>query len=283
MKHRLVDWTMMVTGSALFALSVSVFSAPSGIAPGGASGLAILAHALWGWPIGLGVLTINTPLLIAAFFVLSRRFAVGSAVAIVVSSTVMDVLTPWLPAFEGDRLMAALFGGLLQGIGVGLVLLRGVSTGGTEIAAYLLQKRWRHLSPGRLMMAVDAVVVALSAVVFWDLSAALYAAVQVLVCSLTVDQVLFGRQEGRLIMAVTTKPSAVCGAVAGKLSRGATVVDVRGGYTGDGKSMVLCAVSRAQLPTLTALVHEEDDTAFVMVLATEQVMGEGFLPRGGSR
>lgn len=278
MKRRAVDLSMILTGSVLFALSVSVFSAPSDIAPGGASGLSILAHTLWGWPIGIGIVLINAPLLIAAFFLLSRRFAVGSAVAIAVSSTVMDGLAPWLPAFEGDRLMAALFGGLLQGIGVGLVLLRGVSTGGTEIAAYLLQKRWRHLSPGRLMMTVDAVVIALSVMVYGDLSAAMYAAVQVLVCSVTVDQVLFGRQEGRLIMAVTTAPQALCEAIAADVMRGATVLDVRGGYTGDAKAMVLCAVSRAQLPTLMALVKEQDERAFVMVLATEQVMGEGFLP-----
>ncbi len=279
MKRRMTDILMMVTGSVLFALSVSVFSNPNEIAPGGASGLAILANRLVGLPVGTGVLLLNLPLLAAAWYMLSRRFAVGSAAAIVLSPAVMDTLGRWLPSFEGDRLLAALFGGVLQGLGIGLVLLRGISTGGTEIAAYLLQKRWRHLSPGRLMMAVDAAVVALSAVVFGELSAALYATVQVLVCSVAVDQVLLGRHEGRLILAVTTAPQAVCGEIRRTLLRGATVMDVRGGYTGDGKSLVLCAVSRPQLPRLVELVALADPAAFVMVLSTEQVMGEGFLPR----
>jgi len=277
-KRRITNGGLIITGSVLFALSVSVFSAPNDIAPGGASGVAILLRELFGLPVGIGVILVNLPLLTAAFFVLSRRFAVGSAGAILLSSLVMDTLGAYLPPFHGDRLLAALFGGLLQGIGVGVVLLCGVSTGGTDIAAYLLQKRWRHRSPGRLMMAVDAVVVGLSAVVYGDLSAALYAAVQVTVCSVAVDQVLSGRQEGRLVMAVTTEPSAVCRAIGRELGRGATVLDVRGGFTGDGKSMVLCAISRPQLPPLTELVQTVDPAAFVVVLTTEQVVGNGFSP-----
>ena len=275
-KRTIIDIGIYVTGSALFALSVSVFSTPNDIAPGGVSGIGIMLHALFHIPVGLVVLFVNIPLLIAAYLRISRAFSCRSAVAIVLSSVIMDTMAAVLPPFVGDRLLAAIFGGLLQGVGVGMILLRGASTGGTEIAAYLLRLRWRHLSAGRLMMAVDAVIVAASAIVFGDVSAALYAAVQVFVCSVTVDRVLVGREEGRLVMIVTTEEAAVCRAVAA-IGRSATVVNAFGGYSGEGKSLLLCAVSRPQLPELKERIQAADTRVFMMILATRQVVGEGFL------
>lgn len=275
-KRYLTDIGIYVTGSVVFALSVSVFSTPNDIAPGGVSGIGIMAHALFGVPVGLTVLLVNIPLLIAAFLWVSRAFAWRSAVVIVLSSVVMDAAALVLPPFVGDRLLAAMFGGLLQGVGVGMILLRGASTGGTEIAAYLLRRRWRHLSAGRLMLVVDAVIVAASALVFRDLSAALYAAVQVFVCSVTVDRVLIGQEEGRLVLVVTAAAPALCRAVTA-LGRSATAVQATGGYSGKETALVLCAVSRVQLPDLKERIREVDPVAFVMVLTTRQVVGEGFL------
>lgn len=275
-RQRLTDFWMYITGSVLFALSVSVFSTPNNIAPGGVSGVGILLKEMFGVPVGVVTVLVNIPLLVAAYLWVSRSFAWRSAVAIVLSSVVMDTAALILPGFYGDRLLAAVFGGLLQGIGVGLILLRGASTGGTEIVAYLLQKRWPHLSAGRLMLLVDAVVVAMSIPVFGDLSSALYAAVQVFVCSVTVDRVLIGQEEGRLVMAVTKNPVALCRSVAA-LGRSATAINAMGGYSGQATALVLCAVSRPQLPALKRLIHDVDPAAFVMVLTTRQVVGEGFL------
>ncbi len=277
LKQRLIDILMYVTGSVLFALSVSVFSTPNDIAPGGASGIGIMVHALCGVPVGVVILLLNIPLLMAAFLWVSRSFAWRSAVAIVLSSVIMDAAATVLPPYVGDRLLAAIFGGLLQGLGVGVILLRGASTGGTEVAVYLLQKRWRHLSAGRLMMAVDAVVVATSALVFRDLSAALYAAVQVFVCSVTVDRVLSGQEEGRLLFVVTRHAVALTQSVS-DMGRGATVVKATGGYSGAQTALILCAVSRPQLPDIRERIQKVDPAAFVMVVTTRQVVGEGFLP-----
>ena len=125
------------------------------------------------------------------------------------------------------------------------------------------------------MMMVDAVIIAAAAVVFGDISATLYAAVQVFVCSVTVDRVLIGREEGRLMLVVTTKEEAVRRAVTA-LGRSTTVVRALGGYSGEKKTLVLCAVSRVQLPLLQECIGEIDPAAFAMVLVTRQVVGEGF-------
>lgn len=276
-KQHMIDISCYVTGSVLYALSVSVFSTPHDIAPGGTAGLGIIAHALFDIPVGTVVLLLNLPLLIAAFFCLGKRYTLRSAAVIVLSSIVIDVTAPLLPAFQGERLLAALCGGLLAGVGIGMIMLRGASTGGSDIAAGLLQ-RWRpHLSLGRLILAVDAAVVALSAVVFGELAAALYAAVQVFVSSLMIDHVVYGREEGRLLLVVSGRPQALCEAVTTRLLRGVTVLDAKGGYTGERTALLLCAISRTQVPHFKEMVYEIDPAAFVMVVTTRQVLGEGFL------
>lgn len=277
------DAVMYVTGSAFFALSVSAFSTPNDIAPGGASGLGILAHELFGVPVGTVVLLINLPLLAAAFFKLSRGYAVRSAIVTVLSSVVIDVTAPLVPPFTHDRLLAALCGGLLSGVGIGIVMLRLGSTGGSEIAAGLLRLKYPHLSVGRLILTVDAVVVALSAVVFGDVAAALYAAVQVFVSSVTVDHVVYGREEGRLLLVVTKQGNALCDVITKTLARGVTAVRAVGGYSGQETTLLLCAVSRHQVPPLKEIVCAADPAAFVMVVTTRQVVGEGFLPHEGKR
>lgn len=181
-----------VCGSALYALSVSVFSTPNDIAPGGTAGVGILLHELMGIPVGLTALALNVPLLFAARILLGKGFYRRSGAVILLSSVMID-LTEWLvPPYSDDRLLAALCGGVLSGIGVGIILRYFASTGGTDIVALLLQRRRPHLSLGRLILLVDAVVIAVSVAVFGELSAALYATVQVFVCALAVDKVVAG-------------------------------------------------------------------------------------------
>lgn len=277
-KETLWDIVCYVAGGAVYALSVNCFSAPNDIAPGGATGLATLLHALIGWPIGLLILLINLPLLIVAFFRIGRRFALRTTAVTLLVSLIIDVSEPFLPTFRGERILAALFGGLLAGVGLGLVLLRGATTGGSELAARLLQERFPYLSIGRLILAVDAVVIALSVPVFGGLSAAMYAAILVFVSSVMTDKLVYGGEEGRLLMVVTLRPQALSEAVTARLKRGVTLLRGQGGYTGRERWVLLCAVRRAQLVPLRRLVRETDPDAFTMVITTRQVFGEGFLP-----
>ena len=280
MKSRFTDVVCYSIGSACFAVSVSVFSEPHNIAPGGAAGLGIIAHELVGIPVGAVILLLNIPLLLAAWRVLGRSYACRSAAVIVLSSVMMDVSAPLLPAFRGERLLASLCAGLLSGVGIGLIMLRGAGTGGSDIAAALLRRKRPHWSLGRMIMAVDAVIIALSVPVFGELAAALYAAIQVFVSSVLIDRIVYGREEGRLLLVVSRQAPMLCRAITTQLSRGVTVLRATGGYTGADTSLLLCAVDRTQLVPLRTLVRELDTTAFVMVVTTEQVVGEGFLKTG---
>jgi len=270
-----------VTGSVLYALSVSAFSTPNDIAPGGATGLGVMAHALFGIPVGAVIFLVNVPLLTAAYALLSRGFALRTAVAIALSSVLTDGLSAFVGPFTEDRLLAALCGGLLSGVGVGLLMLCGASTGGSEIAAALIQKHRRDLSMGRCILLTDSAVILLSALVFGELSASLYAAVSVFTASTVIDRVVYGREEGRLLLIVSRRRETVARAITEELSRGVTVLSATGGYSGQATSLLLCAVSRVQLPALKRLVRRADREAFLMVVTTQQVLGEGFLSGEG--
>ncbi len=277
-KRWVKDGCWYVFGSVLYALSISLFSNPNRIAPGGAAGIGVILNELAGIPVGVTVLAINIPLMIAAFCRLPRSFTWRTAIVIVLSSVIMDMTAPLIRPFREDRLLAALFGGLLAGIGIGMIMLRNASTGGSEIVARLIQKQKPHLTVGRLLMAVDAVVIALSAIVFADLSAALYAAVQVFVSSVMIDRIVYDHEEGRLLMIISSHPLHISESITTHLGRGVTKLRAVGGYTGQETTMLLCAVSRAQVPPLKRLIYRADPSAFVMVVVTEQVLGEGFLP-----
>ena len=266
-----------LVGGALYALSVNCFTVPNNIVPGGVTGLSTMLHALTGFPIGVGILLMNLPLLLAAFFVISKRFVLKTALVTALVSVMIDLSEPFLPPFQGEMILVVLFGGLLSGVGLGLIFLRGATTGGSEVAARLLQKAFPYLSMGRLILAVDAVIIASSIFVFHDLAAAMYAAVFVFITSLMADKLLYGGEEGRLLMVVTPHPKEVTEAVTEKIGRGVTVLPGYGGYTGKERSVLLCAVRRSQLVRVRRLVRATDPEAFMMIVTTRQVFGEGFL------
>ena len=186
-KRWLADIALFNLGSVAYGLAVSVFTAPNDIAPGGVTGLATMLHYIseqylsFDLPIGMVILLFNIPLLAVAWLRLGNRLAVRTLLGTVLSSVWVDVFASILPPFQGERMLVCLFGGALMGLGVGLIMTRGGTTGGTEIVARLLERRWPHIPIGKLLLAVDGVVIALSALVYGQLESPLYAVVLVFV------------------------------------------------------------------------------------------------------
>lgn len=276
MRHG-VNWLYYVAGSALYALSVDVFTAPNQLVPGGVTGLAtLLNHLCPVIPIGTGIVLINLPLLIAAWRHIGHGFALRTAAVTVLSSVVIDVAALILPPYTGDPLLAALFGGVLGGAGIGLVFLRGATTGGSEIAARLLEKRYPHISIGRLILLVDGLVIALAAVVYRQLETALYAVVLVFVSSTVMDSLVGGARQGRTVLIVSHRGRELADAVMRTMRRGVTILDAAGAYTGEERQVLLCAVRPSEVYPLRLLVDSIDPQAFVIVLTSDEVLGQGF-------
>ena len=177
----LLEVVRFLLGGIACAVAITMFTAPNDLAPGGVTGIATMLnylsreHLPFELPIGAVSIVINIPLLVMAWLFLGRRMAIRTVVATLLSNTLIDLLEPILPPFKGDIMLAAIFGGVLMGVGVGLFLGRGGSTGGTEIIARMLEKKYPHIPIGKLMLLVDGVVIALSALVYRQLESPMYA------------------------------------------------------------------------------------------------------------
>ncbi len=273
-----VDVLFIALGSLLYAVSTVVFSAPNNIAPGGVTGVAILIQYLWDLPIGTVTLLLNVPLLLAGWRRLGKRFLLRTGAGLLISSVFTDLLDTLLPAYQGDRLLVCLFGGALCGLGLGLILMRGGTTGGSEIAARLLELRFPHVPIGKLVLAVDGVVIAVSGVVYKELDSVLYAVLFAFVSSLVTDWLIYGGRRGKMALILTARQEEVTARIMQELERGVTLLPAVGGYTGHTRQMILCAVRREEVHTLKRMVFSLDKQAFFITLSTDEVHGDGWLP-----
>ena len=262
------------------ALAVTVFSAPNEIAPGGVLGLSTVVHALVP-RLSIGTLTLcfNLPLLTVATFKLGRGFTVRTALVTALLSLLLNGVEalPLIAPYTDDPLLAALSGGVLMGFGVGLVLWRGATTGGSEIVARLLERKFPHLPIGRLLLLIDAAVVLLSVVTFGQLRSGLYAAVLIFVSSRVTDAVVYGRDHGRMLLVLTAREQAVSDVILHELGRGVTLLSAKGGYTKADRNAILCALRPSEVHPLRARIRALDPAAFMIVLTTEQTFGNGFM------
>ncbi len=281
-KALLWDFVVYNIGSIAFGVAVSMFTVPNHIAPGGVSGIATMASFLsdqwWGFPLPIGALSllINLPLLAAALWRLGWRFTGRTLLCTVLSSLWVDVMAAVVPPFQGEMILTAIFGGALMGLGIGLILSRGGTTGGSEIVASLLERRFPHVPIGKLILGVDGVIIALSAVVFGELESPLYAVVLVFISSMVTDWVVYGGRRGKMAMILCKDTDTLTQRIMAELDRGVTLLKSVGGYTGREQNMVLCAVGRQQVYALKQLVYQHDPDAFFMLLTTDEVLGFGW-------
>lgn len=267
----------LLTGSFVYSLGTHCFVAPANIAPGGASGLALMVNYICGLPVGILTMLVNVPLLALAWVYLSRRFAVKTAVSCAVCSVILDLLVaPVFPAYQGDRLLCSLFGGILVGVGMALIFLAGSTTGGSDILGYILQKKKPHMSIGRALMIVDGIVLLISIAVFENVESGLFGLIALYAQTRVIDGILYGKDVGSMVTIVTEKPQKIAQGIILELERSATILKGKGAYSQSDTQVMLCTVQKSQFCRLKEIIREADPSAFVMVTETSSVFGEGF-------
>jgi len=270
-------YLILTVGTLLLSVAYALFLVPARIAAGGVSGLAVVLHYLWGLPTGMLVFGMNLPLLVAGYLFLGgARFTMRTLVSVVIFSVTVDPLAHFIHPITHDAFLATLYGGVISGVGIGLVFGQGASTGGTTIVARLLQKV-TNLSAGIAQLGVDAVVVGAAALVFGP-QLALYGLISLFATGKAIDWALEGLSGERVALIVSPAAETISARITRELGRGATLLEGRGGYTGEERPVVMCVLDRAQEPELRALVQSEDPRAFVTVTAATTVLGEGFAP-----
>ena len=274
-----LDLLAYAAGGALYAAAVRVFLAPNDILLGGFTGISTVLHHLFGTPIGTVVFLLNIPLLVLAYRKFGAAFLLRTGLATLLSSAFMDLFALFLPVYTGDRLLGALFGGILGGAGLGLVFLRGATTGGADILSKLLRLKFPQMSMGRLILLLDLAVVLLSFAVYRSFEAVLYSLVAIYVSAQAVDLAQTGLSHDKLLFIVTEKGETAVREIVETLDRGVSVLDVRGGYTGEKRQMLFCAVRASDAARLAKAVRALDDSAFIVISDISDVLGEGFKSR----
>lgn len=279
-KKAAIDFLYFSAGGALYALSVDMFTAPNGILLGGFTGIGTILNYLFSVPIGTAVFLLNVPLFLTAFHKFGFRFIVKTVLATFLMSLFMDVFALFVPVYTGDKLLSALFGGILGGAGLGLVFLRGATTGGTDILSKLLRLRFPSFSMGRMVLLLDLAVIAVSFFVYKSLENVLYSLVVIYISAQCIDLVLSGFSHDKLLFMITEKGADAVREITSTLDCGVSVLAVRGGYSEHARQMLFCAVRAGDANRVAKAVQELDGNAFIVITEAAEIRGEGFYRAG---
>ncbi|WP_345722917.1 YitT family protein [Herpetosiphon gulosus] len=272
------DYLVMTIGTLCIALALNIFLDPNNVIFGGVTGIAAMLKTLLGLPIGVTSLVLNIPLFIIGLKRLGGFvFGLRTIFATVMLSVFIDLTANRVGQFvQREPLLYIAYGALLSGIGTGLVLRVGGTTGGVDIVARLLQQ-WRGIRPGQSML-ISSVVVFGAAGWIYGATPVLYALLLAFIETRVIDIVLEGFSDGRSALIVSDKPEAIRDAVLHDLDRGVTMLEGRGGYSGRERAVLMCVISQAEIAILKKMIYNIDPRAFVVMTEAVEVLGEGFRP-----
>lgn len=278
-REKLKKLLVMTFGCFLYAAGVSLFLDPCSLAPGGVSGIAIIINKFFDFlPTGTWVAILNVPIFLLGVWKLGFKFILPTVYAVAVSAVMMNVISYFIDSLTDNLLLAAVFGGALVAVGIGLVFRAGGTTGGTDIIVKVLKKFLRHMNTGLVFFMVDGAVVLTSAVVFRDVELALYAAISVMITSFLMNKVLYGTEGARMVYIISGKKDEIASRLMKDLDSGVTVIHATGAYTGSARDILMCVVRAKTLPHARDVVKDEDKNAFMIVTSATGVFGEGFSP-----
>ena len=272
----LIDLAYTVVGTALVGFALSMFTVPNDIAPGGVSGLSTALAFVTPIRVSVWALMMNIPLMIAAWRRLGPRALFFTLIATLLLSLFIEIGDRFLPRYTSDTLVASLMGGVVSGLGMGMLFIRGVSTGGTDLLALILKKLLPNIPTGTLLMFVDAAVVVIATLIFRDFDVAIYSAITIYVCSKVIDTLTQGVDYAKVIYTVTSCGEEVVRVLNEQTERGSTLIPAVGGYTGKGKQIVMTVTRRSVVAQTLRLIRQADPKAFTFVMDSTEVHGEGF-------
>ena len=266
----------ILLGSAVFALGFDLFLSPNDLNAGGVSGIAmILVHLIKFGSVGTVTILINLPLFILGGLKIGKKFFLGSLVGMVSSSVLLDLFTK-VPAVSVEPLVAALYGGVLCGLGLGMVFATGASTGGSDIVVRLLKMKYRNVPIGTINMMFDLSVAALTGIVYCDITKALYSGIAIFFTGKIIDAVVYRFDYSKVVLIISDHYEEITCFVMNKLDRGATYLEGIGSYSGNPRKVIMTVVKPAQITDLKEAVMTIDSRAFLVVQDAHQVLGEGF-------
>ncbi|MBC1500417.1 YitT family protein [Listeria weihenstephanensis] len=270
---KVMEYVYVIIGAFIIALAFNVLLLPNHVASGGVSGISTIINYLTGWTPAYIQWAFNIPLFFAGVFFLGYQFGIKTFVGTMIMPLFVYLTSDWT-VWTNQPLVAALFGGILVGTGLGIVFRGKASTGGTDVIAQILHK-FTNLSLGICVALIDGFVV-IAAMFVFDIESGLYALVGLFATSKTIDLVQVGLNQSKTVLIISEQQDEIRQAILYKIDRGITRLSAKGGYTEDERQILLCVIAQSEFSRLKSVIKEIDPNAFVVVMSASEVMGEGF-------
>ena len=277
-KEFTLDILYDILSGFLQAIGLHCFIDSIDIAPGGATGMAILLNRFTNLPIGTLTFMINVPLLIASWIWLGKSRTLKTFKTVAILTFILDfIVTPYIPIYTGDKLVSCIFGAVMVGASLAVVFMRGSTTGGGDIMAKLLQKFRPHMQTSTAVMLTDLVIIAASMVVFRNIESGLYGLINMVLGSYVIDMILYGTNKSTMMTVMSSHNQEIAEGLMKELERCVTFYKSRGAYSNREGEALVCVVDRKQFYKAKKIVYDIDRSAFMIVSEAKEVYGEGFL------
>lgn len=279
-KEIILDVLYIIFGSAMFTIAMYCFIIPARMVSGGVTGISvIITHLIEGTSVGTVNFVLNIPIMTIGLLKLGKTFMLKTILSVVSFTLFMNYGVLIIAPFQGEPILGAIYGGLLAGIGIGICLSRGGSTGGLDIPNKIISKKMPHVPISTIIMCSDMVIVGASIILFGAIEPALYTCIMLYVCAKSMDVVLYGVNKVKMVLIISSKPEELSEKITKDLKRGATVLNGYGAYTQEPVQTILCAVTTREYVRFTKTIKQVDPKAFVIITDANEVLGTGFKPK----
>lgn len=272
----LKKYAIITLGSAMLGFGISCFMAPNNIISGGVSGVATVVNHFTRFPLGVFALLLNIPIFIWGIIKLGKSLGLPTLYGTITLSVFIDLFAVVGPVTD-DIILATLFGGLICGVGHGIGLYVGATTGGVDIVAKILQLSVRHIQLGKMLLIIDLVVISSAMLIYKNFNIGLYSIICLWLTSVSIDRILEGFNFGKLIFVISDYSDEIAKAINHQMERGATFLHGYGSYTGEPKNIIMCTIKKREIPAIKDIIKSYDKNAFVLITDVREVLGEGFL------
>ena len=271
------DILIDIIGGILIAVGVYNFASAAKFPMIGFNGIALIFYQIFGLPIGTVAMLLNVPVALVTYPILGKRFFLHSVRSIVITSVIMDVVAPLFPVYTGDRMLAAICCGVLPGLGLAMIYMRDSSTGGADFIVLAIKAKHPHISVGKISFVSDFIIVLLGTVIVSrDIESLIYGILISYLLSVAIDKIMYGIDQGKVSLIVTEHGPKICEKIDEILGRGSTILKGVGSYSKQERDVVMCACNNKQMYGIRRLVKEVDPKAFLVIMESNDVVGEGF-------
>lgn len=277
LKEWSIDIVVDIIAGILMGIGTYCFAAAFKFPMVGFTGLALILYQLFGLPVGIGTIVLNIPFAIISYREIGRKFLLKSVKSIVITSIMIDIVAKFVPAYQGEYILAAICTGVISATGYALIFMRDSSTGGADFIMVLINHFFPHFSLGKIALVIDSCIIVLGvALVSKNVNSLIYGLIIAYLVATVLDKAMDGLTAGKLIMIICDKPKDMAKEIASLIDRGSTYLKAVGSYTDEERDVVMCACRVKEVHTVRQAAKKLDPRSFVIIMDSNEVAGEGF-------